>query len=283
MRDPGSFAALILSHGRPGKVHTMKALRESGYTGRAIIVVDDEDPTADEYRERFGAENVVQFGKLEAAASIDAGDLSPERRTIVYARNAAWGIARDLGLDYFVQLDDDYTRFLYRRQAKSWRIRSLDRVWRALIEMMEDTGALAVAMAQGGDLIGGANAHIIRDGYKRKVMNSIVCRTDRPFPFLGRINEDVTTYCLLGSRGELFLTPPHVYLLQPQTQQSSGGMTEAYLSTGTYLKSFYTVMMCPSFVRIDSIGLGDRRLHHHIDWGHAVPKILDPALRRADP
>ena len=35
----------------------------------------------------------------------------------------------------------------------------------------------------------------------RKAMNSFICSVDRPFQFVGRINEDVNTYVLLGSRG----------------------------------------------------------------------------------
>ena len=41
-------------------------------------------------------------------------------------------------------------------------------------------------------------------------------------------------------------------------------------------KSFYTVMMCPSFVSIRMMGRTDRRMHHYVSWEHAVPKILDP-------
>jgi len=42
------FAALILTHGRPDRVHTYFALRNAGYTGRILIVIDNEDKTADE-------------------------------------------------------------------------------------------------------------------------------------------------------------------------------------------------------------------------------------------
>jgi hypothetical protein len=38
-----SFVALILTHGRPDNVHTIKTLRKCGYTGDIIIVLDNED------------------------------------------------------------------------------------------------------------------------------------------------------------------------------------------------------------------------------------------------
>ena len=49
MRD--DFAAFVLSHGRPDDVVTVASLKRSGYSGRLFVVVDDEDPTLDRYRE----------------------------------------------------------------------------------------------------------------------------------------------------------------------------------------------------------------------------------------
>jgi hypothetical protein len=291
MRDRSKFAALILTHGRPDKVITYKTLRKCGYTGRIVIVIDDEDPTADEYRQRYGDE-VVQFSKSEAVKGTDVGDNQGKRGLVVYARNASFAIARDLGLDYFVQLDDDYSNFSHRsrvpdatedwelRQLRASSIRNMDEVVASMLSLLEDTGALTVAFAQGGEMIGGVASHVARLGWKRKAMNSFFVRTDRPVTFMGATNEDVSSYCVLGSRGEVFMTVSQASLSQTQTQQQRGGLTEEYLDSGTYVKSFYTVMMCPSFVSVRSIGMSERRIHHHIDWPHAVPKILAPEFRK---
>lgn len=292
-RDKANFAAFILTHGRPEKVHTYRTLRKQGYTGRIVVLIDNEDDTADEYRARFGDE-VEMFDKAAVARTFDAADQSQDRRTIVYARNASFDVARDLGLDYFVQLDDDYTNFSYRirfddaeedwqaRKMAAKQIRNLDGVFDAMLDLLEETGALTVAFAQGGEMIGGVASHVARLGWKRKAMNSFFVRTDRPVRFVGRLNEDVNAYCVDGSRGELFMTVSKVSLSQTQTQAQAGGMTEAYMDTGTYVKSFYTVMMCPSFVKVRSIGQADRRIHHHIDWPHAIPKLLAPELAKPD-
>lgn len=50
MMKNNSFVALILTHGRPDNVHTVKTLRKCGYTGDIIIVLDNEDPKIDRYR-----------------------------------------------------------------------------------------------------------------------------------------------------------------------------------------------------------------------------------------
>jgi hypothetical protein len=281
-RDKSNFAVLILSHGRPNNVMTLGSLERSGYTGRWYIIIDNEDAAAEEYRAKYG-DHVVQFDKAAAAQTFDTADTQQDRRTDAYARNASFGIARDLGLDYFLQLDDDYQFFGYRwdRAVRTLpQIRDLDAVNAAMLDLLEDTGAATVAMSQGGDYIGGA-AGKLRAGIKRKAMNSFYLRVDRPVTFLGRINDDVNTYVVHGGRGALFLTVMALQLVQRNTQKSDGGMTDIYQSSGTYVKSFYTVMMAPSCVSVRTMGRTDRRYHHHIKWDHAVPKILNDRHRKA--
>ena len=123
-------------------------------------------------------------------------------------------------------------------------------------------------------MIGGLNGTMWKSKIKRKAMNSFFCKTDRPFTFIGRINEDANTYTTLGSRGNLFFTIANIDLIQIQTQSNEGGMSEVYLDSGTYLKSFYTIMSMPSCVSIDMMGEQHRRIHHKVDWETCVPKII---------
>ena len=106
-------------------------------------------------------------------------------------------------------------------------------------------------------------------------MNSFFCSVSRPFTFFSRLNEDVNTYMLLGSKGNLFLTAPVCSLTQRATQNTIGGMSDAYLNGGTYIKSFYTVMYCPSFARVKLMQSKYTRLHHSINWSNAVPCIIE--------
>ena len=178
MNPERRFAALVLSHGRPDRVHTLRTLRRSGYTGPVHIVVDDEDARLSEYREAFGSDLIV-FSKSEVAATFDEADNFAERRTVAYARNAFWGIARDLGLTHFVQLDDDYQAFSLRAgpggSYGTWNITFLDEVFDLLLDYLDMTPALSVAMAQGGDYIGGlASSRISTIKASRKAMNSFL-------------------------------------------------------------------------------------------------------------
>jgi len=279
------FCALILTHGRPDRVFTFETLRRSGYTGPIFLVVDDLDGTRQAYIQRYGKENVIVFNKMEVAKTFDQADNFSDHRAIVYARNASFDIARQLGFKYFIQLDDDYRHFQYRFDDKldyNYKaIKNLDKVFEAMLEFFEKSPLKSIAMAQGGDFIGGAGsdlAEIVKT--KRKAMNSFICSVDRPFKFLGRVNEDVNTYTRGASLGDLFLTTNQICLVQTPTQSNAGGMTDLYLESGTYVKSFYTVIMQPSSVKVGVIQGVNPRLHHSIKWRDTVPKILREELRK---
>ena len=280
------FCIFILTHGRPDKVVTLKALKEAGYTGKVYLVIDNQQKPAYEYKRLYG-DSVIQFDKAAVAQTFDEGDNFGDRRAIIYARNVCFSIAKDLGITYFMEFDDDYVEFRYRIDTdykyKSAYIKNMDKVLDIMLEYYKSVPELlTLCMAQGGDFIGGSNSALLAHGLKprRKVMNSFICSTERPFQFFGRINEDVNTYTNLGSRGGLMLTIPNVALDQTETQKNSGGMTELYLDSGTYVKSFYTVMYQPSSVKVGMMGDGHARLHHSINWDNTVPVIVEEKYKK---
>jgi hypothetical protein len=283
------FAALILTHGRPDRVHTYFALRNAGYTGRILIVIDNEDKTAAEYRSRYG-NDVVMFDKAAIAQTFDEGDNFQDRRAIIYARNASFQIAKDHGYRYFVQLDDDYTGFEYCFDENAMygygKITSLDWLFSSIANYLSTTAFASIAISQGGDHIGGGESKKTI-GTKRKAMNSFVCDTEKPFQFVGRINEDVNTYTCQQRKGLSFLTLLAAKLVQKTTQSNAGGMTDLYIDSGTYVKTFYSIMYAPSCVKVSEISspqngnAGHARIHHKVNWNNAAPLILSQHYKKA--
>lgn len=278
-----NFGVLILSHGRANNVITVKTLREQGYTGKIYIVCDDLDEQISLYQENFGKENIVIFNKLYAMSITDTADNFNDKRAVVYARNMCHSIAKELGLEYFLELDDDYKMFnvRYDNNGKmAWvKIKDLDKLFESIVNYLELTGAKTVAMAQGGDYIGGVDG-FLKKGLARKAMNSFFCKTDRPFKFYGKINEDVCAYTLNGSRGGLFFTITNLSVEQLQTQSNAGGLTDIYLNLGTYIKSFYSVIICPSCVKVSVMGNKFMRIHHKVKWNNCVPKIISEKYKK---
>ena len=241
------------------------------------------DPTLDRYEQLYPG-MVVKFSKRDAWAITDDADNSGSMAGVVYARNMIWQIAADLGVKHFIMLDDDYTYFSL-RFGERFKYESLrfhfDHVIPEMIRWLEsDPRILSVAMSQGGDHIGGAGGSRNKDGpsASRKVMNTFVCSTDRPFRFFGRLNEDTTAYVVHGNRGHLFFTTQHLQVNQVETQQNSGGLTEIYEDLGTYYKSFLSVMYAPSCVKVSAMasprsGTGSTTLWNGETPYHASSRI----------
>jgi len=272
-----NFAVLIVSHGRPNRVKTATTLRRQGYTGKIYIILDDEDKTRAEYESLY--ENVIVFNKQEAILRGDKGDNFAENRSVLFARNSCFEIARILRLDYFLELDDDYSSFYFRFTSKLNRAQrlchNLDKVFNSMVKCLVTTNATTIAFGQGGDVIGGYGNDFLKSvRIKRKAMNTFFCAVDKPFEFLGQMNDDVNMYVTLGNRGALIYTVFLVTINQDATQKNAGGLTDIYLTLGTYVKSFYTVMYNPSCVKVYSFGVTNKRLHHRVEWGNAVPQII---------
>lgn len=280
------FCAFILTHGRPDRLYTLDVLKKTGYTGKIYVVIDNEDKKADEYKSIYG-DKVLQFDKAKIAKTFDEGDNFNDRRAIIYARNICFELAKKVGCRYFVQLDDDYTALTHTISPENEyltsrpTIKNANAVFDALVRFLENAPHVAtIAVAQGGDFIGGPNSNIAKKSLARKAMNSFVCDIEKPFQFHGRINEDVNTYTYQARNGLVMLTYPRVRLEQKRTQSNAGGMTELYLDSGTYVKSFYSVMYAPSCVKVKMMQSAHSRLHHSVNWTATTPKIIREAHRK---
>ena len=274
---------LFYQIGRADNVKTLDILLKSGYTGNWYIICDNEDKELDKYYKNFSKEHIIVLKKKKKAEECDTFDNIDKRNTVLFARNSCHEIAKSLGLTYFLELDDDYNAFRSRyfdgKKLGSIRVGNMDSIINEMLEFLEVSGAYSVAFSQSGDFITGENSNIWKKKIMRKAMNAFFCKTDRPFQFVGRMNDDVNTYVSLGAKGNLFFTVADIVLNQAQTQKNSGGLTEMYLELGTYNKSFYTVLCQPSSVYISEMGCNHRRIHHYVDWKYTVPEIISDRFK----
>ena len=278
-----NFAAFILSHGRADKVITINTLKKAGYTGKWYLVLDDEDSQIPQYKTLYGEEHIIIFSKKEIAPTFDIMDNFEGNKVITFARNALNKIALDMGLDYFWELEDDYERFDYRIEIGTHlpiiHVREMDEVIEAFLDFLDSSGIKTIAFAQTGEMLGGINGIVWRDKIRRKAMNTFFFKTSNTLEFLGRFNDDVNAYITAGKLGDIIIQTAIVSLTQKVTQQQKGGIAESYKSFGTYVKSFYSVMLRPDCVTVATMGKTDRRIHHSIDWQYCVPKIISDKFK----
>jgi len=277
------YCIFILTHGRPDSILTYNTLIKCGFIGKIYFIIDNEDETIDKYILNFGINNVKVFDKKSIADNTDEANNFDNRNVIVYARNYCFQLAKELGYKYFIQLDDDYYEFIYKFSDTKGQVlaKNINKIFELVFNFYKSTKCKSICFAQTGDFIGGVdNGKGIYRFSKRKCMNSFFCSTDRPFTFLGSINEDVNTYTTLGGKGDLFLTIPAFAINQKDSQTQKSGMSDTYKLQGTYIKSFITVLMQPSNVSISMMNANHKRIHHSIKWKNTTPMIINSKYKK---
>ena len=283
-----NFIVFILCYNRPEQCDTYDTLMRYGYKGPICLMVSTDDPSKDEYIKKYGSyEPDVQVCVFDKdKVEFDRMDNFGKKKSVVFARNACFTAAKELGYRYFLELDDDYVNFRFRYDDGTGKLctaypDSLEPLFEIMLDFLDSSPHLtSVALAQTGDYIGGTGSGLNKGTSIRKCMNTFFCDTEKPFEFSGCINEDVNTYTALQSRGPVFLTMKLFSIDQRNTQQSHGGMVDIYADVGTYVKSFYTVMAQPSSVKIAMMGDKHYRVHHKINWNTTAPKIVSGRYKK---
>lgn len=269
------YKIFIVSHGRPDRVFTYATLLEYGIDKNNIaIVVDDSDLNVKDYKSKFAEVYVMQNNKI----TLDAIDNIGDKNSVIYKRKFCYQLAEKLGYRYFLVLDDDYTGFYsmfktgnFVSFSSGYKLKNkLDDVICYYFSLLDlNKNIKTIAMGQSGDFY--CKSFSL---FPRKVMNSWFCDTQKKIEFKGRFNDDVNTYLINNKIGNICISSMFFALRQKDTQKSKGGMTEAYLKYGTYVKSFYSVICSPSSVIVEfskSVG----RIHHKINHKFNDVKIVN--------
>lgn len=279
------FAIFILSHGRAKNVRTAKMLKKYNYSGKWFIVVDTDDDQIELYKSNYGDEHIIVFNKDDIDGTFDIMDNFTGRQVPVYARNMLFPVAKSLNLKYFLELEDDYPNIRARKVdadgvLRSYYYKCFDDLIEPMIEFLETSGAVTVCWCQTGDLIGGKGSKVYREQVSRKAMQTFFCKVDNSFEFIGRFNDDVNMYVTLGMRGQLVMSIRNVSIDQECTQVNDGGIKAMYQKFGTYVKSFYSVMLHPSGVKIHTMGDRYTRIHHTVEHDHTYVKIISGRYKK---
>lgn len=277
MRD--DFGIFILSHGRANELTTAEAILDAGYTGKWFVVVDDLDEQVDDYIENYG-DRVIVFNKREWAEKTDTITSTGELRSVVFARNACYDIAREKGLKLFAEFDDDIKLFQYRYgengSLKGVQIRNLDAAISSMLDFQEASGAASVGFASSGGMIGGVNGRF-REGLLRSIHQAFILRTDKPISFKGILNEDgiATEYC--NTTGLLAFEVCEITQQCPVRATNSGGLNDLYKANNEYVRAFYSVIAYPSLLKIFNRG-NSVTLRRSTDA--AIPKIISDRWKK---
>ena len=267
------FAIFILTHGRPDKQYTYHALDKARYTGRRILLLDDEDETYSEYKERYPDE-IILFNKQSYIDTSDTGTNVEQRKCILYAKNAADDIAKDLGLSAYVVADDDIIRFRHRWKegevTHTQEVRNLDEVSEAYIEFMEEGNIAAVSFGDarlymGGKLLLG-----------RIPYNFVYRLTSIPYEWRSSMYEDTVTPVIESRNGAYTLGLPNIQFDMKQCDSSAiGGMTDVYSTMSVLDRASVALMYNPA-----GIILSDTLVGFELTKNNVFPNLISTDFKK---
>lgn len=283
MRD--DFAVFILTHGRPNKQLTLNTLLSGGYTGRYYLVLDDTDPTIQEYVDNYGPEHIYVFDKNHYINTSEVGTNCPSYKCILYAKNAAEDIAVSLNLKAFVIADDDIHTFRFRYPEndllRSQPIRgTMDSIIEAYVDFLLSTDSAALGF--GPTLCYFAGASIFENDRVQTLRipyNFTFRNVSQKVEWVSSYGEDVITDMVMSKVGQKWMVLPFVQFdcVAPGSG-ASGGMAETYKSHSQFKLVMYDFMYLPASIK--------PLLHQGKKWvcgiqrTESFPKIISPSYKK---
>lgn len=275
------FAIFILTNGRPNHQYTLEFLRKS-FKGDVFLVCDNEDKALKEYQRNYG-EQVIVFDKKEWVSKSDPMDNFQSKNSVLYARNAVFEIAKDMGYEYFVMVDDDVTglSFRYEKDGKlvGKPVKDFNKVSSAILETMDNTGTDFFSFGMDKIYIGGSS----NGQYQKKIIDKvycfIFCRTEQQHFYKGIMNEDEINNILSMSVGKLAKSLTAIQInYKPIGRDNIGGNAETYNENGyySYVRNFYPIIAFP----VLQLKLGKNGFTFGCDRAYYTVQVLPESLKK---
>lgn len=269
----------IPSYHRPDNVKTAKYFIKIGYDPKKIhVFLDSETDDIDQYKKemtKLGC-NLHIFDMDEARKRYDyIHRASQLRRSAGQARNQFYDIAKKLGIEFYLVIDDDTNTYEIRPFGTYWRkatISDIVPVFDAVREFMQRQKIGCFGLSQTGDMFQRYSEKILR----KKVMNTTFI--DTRFIYRGeRAIQDDDTSQFVGIMNEGYFTgslASGLVLNQTLSATAKGGLTELYNECKLLNKSLVVPIQFPSLAHAERQQKNGARLHHRIKNRYLFPMIM---------
>lgn len=269
----------IPSYHRPHNIKTATFFISQGYDPKKIhVVIDNEADDKIEYEEECKMQGfqLHVFDMAEARMRYDyVHRPSKSRRSAGQARNMFYDIAKELGIDFYIVIDDDTNHYEFRpfgkynRMAKMKEIRN---VFARVKEMMQKRHIGLFGLSQTGEMFENADTKPIRN----KVMNTTFVNTKYIYRGERGVQDDDTSQ-FVTIQNEGYFTGSirnGIVLHQTLSATATGGLTELYNECKLFNKALVCVIQFPSAITAERQVMNGGRLHHRIKSRYLIPKIL---------
>lgn len=225
----------IKTHGRPDKQLTYHTLRDAGYTGKIVFVLDNEDDTFHQYFELAEKDDnaiVYSFNKDKIMQCTDSGALHPKRAVNLYAWNACEQYVQKFRVeDFYIMADDDILRFRYRYledgHLKSLPItHNLDKVFECITDYMYSSNIAAVSTGIPQMYF---STDLNETLWKYRVVYQFVFRNPKfSMNWVSEYEEDIITSINMSKEGKYVTCLPIIQHDAVALGKASGGMKDMY-------------------------------------------------------
>ena len=277
------FAVFILTHGRPHNQLTVKSLQDVGYTGEWYLVLDDQDLTYREYLDEWGEDRIIVFNKARFIQSTDTGLHTPVPKFAVFARNAIEYIAKELGYQTFMMLDDDITKFRIRlpegNSLKSYQINGqFDAIIENSVDYVLNCDIACMGLGFCNLYIGGVGNFNKENPRQRLCAEAFIRNTAHPISWRLNMVEDMITSIDAAMRGDVwFQFLPIQCEIKMSEGTVEGGNSDVYRQLGMYKISFMPVIAYPSS---NAVKLGKKTWISTTTPDKCIPKIISSRYRK---
>lgn len=277
------FAVFILTHGRPNNQLTVKSLQDVGYTGDLYLVVDDQDDTYDEYVRVWGADRVILFLKDYFIGNTDTGLHTPVPKFAVFARNAIEYIAKSMGYQTFLMLDDDITKLRIRLphgdSLRSYQFNGhFGEIIDKAVDFVLDCDIACMGLGFCNLYIGGVGNFNKENPRQRLCAEAFIRNTAHPISWRLNMVEDLITSIDAAMNGDVwFQFLPIQCEIKMSEGAVDGGNSDVYRQLGMYRISFMPVIAYPSS---NAVRLSKKSWASTTTPDKCVPKILSSRYRK---
>lgn len=269
----------IPSYHRPTRIKTAKYFINLGYDPELIhIVVDSEADDIEDYVKsttKMGV-NLHIFDMNEARERYDyVHRPSPVRRSAGQARNMFYDIAKSLGIDFYLVIDDDTNSYQTRPFGVYTHLTTLEEMTDVLAgikDFMERRRIGLFGLSQTGDMFERFTEKILRN----KVMNTTFVNTKYIYRGEKAVQDNDTSQFVGVMNAGLFTgsLASGVVLHQTASATASGGLTDLYHELKLLNKALVIPIQYPSLSYAEKQEKNGGRLHHRIKYRYLYPKLM---------
>lgn len=277
------FAIFITTHGRADNQITLNTFKSLGYTGDWYLVLDNTDSQHDAYVANFGADHIIVFDKQAFICRTDFCQYVPQPKAVVFARNAVEYIAREMGYQYFMVVDDDVTnlrlRYPENGSLKSAKLHNcIDQILDGVVKYLATSKIACVTFGFTNTYRGGV-ASVEKFTSRNRLCAELFIRNGAiPVDWRANFVEDLVTSIDVGLQGYVCLQFMPIQLELCMSEGAvSGGMSEAYNATGRF--KFYSMpaIIYPNCVSVEFDGT---KWKTRTKAEYSVPKIISSRYRK---